>query len=275
MGKKIIEDVNFEGFYNEYTKVCGTTHNQEDWSNHLKSSDWLKNNGIKSSAYWIFPQLLALYAKHTPPKLDNGQIDSANYFKSTMDLLDPWNRGLILFTLINLRGLVLKDQYKSPNKEFCGLVPLVMAAHKKYNSIPYSRWSRDGLNKIVPKDLCEAMLFTDIPQLPKEELLEARNNGLIIRSGLKEGSHRSPISSHRVYNVENVEVQRLPKLVQVILLQIWCAHPLNRNEYMILDPLNWDNTPEPLEDSSIFAKEVDVTTSKKCDNFDELDIPWA
>lgn len=31
-----------------------------------------------------------------------------------------------------------------------------------------------------------------------------------------------------------------------MLTQVWVAHPSLRNEYMVLDPVNWDQMPEPL-----------------------------
>ena len=63
----------------------------------------------------------------------------------------------------------------------------------------------------------------------------------------------------------------MPKLTQTMLTQCWLAHPKHRNPYMILDPQNWDQMPEPLTSSEIFLK---PTTKKVVVQDTAGDLPW-
>lgn len=231
---------------------------------------------INSSHVWLLPQIFAYIGKLNKfTYLDDGKIDSSSYMRNNF-VPDSWHKGLYKYLMTDPRGTIVSQQNKSENRNYCALVPLILAAHKQYNDIPYSSWSKEGLDKLVNSSLHEMMVFTQIPEYTKEDLLEIRDKGLLVGSGSKRGTSRNPLTTFALYGLKNIDVDMhyAPALVKLVLTQIWCAHPLNRNEYMILDPLNWDNMPEPLEDSSIFVKEVE-TTSKKQNNFDEMDIPWA
>ena len=59
------------------------------------------------------------------------------------------------------------------------------------------------------------------------------------------------------------------KLIIAIMLQIWIAHPTRRTKYMILDPMNWDNTPEPIIDDSIFLED-EKPTKKETLTWDDM-----
>ena len=49
-------------------------------------------------------------------------------------------------------------------------------------------------------------------------------------------------------------------------VQIWVAHPNNRNHLMVLDNENWDSLPEPLE-----VSEVVKPSTEQFEIYD----PWA
>jgi hypothetical protein len=161
---------------------------------------------------------------------------------------DPFNMGLYYFCMHNTRHLA--KQYTSDNAPYCALVPLILAAHKKMNGIAYSDWDATELNYVVNPALYVAMT-TIVPEYTREELLEFRTTGLTVKSGDKAGVVKSPVTTYSLNGLpwtvgERVGPGQLPQLVRMMVCQTWCAHPSNRNKYMILDPADWDGMPEPL-----------------------------
>jgi hypothetical protein len=202
-----------------------------------------------------------------------GQIDPK---VTTQRIFNRFNhlddRGLWIFTQLNSRSNWLPAQYKDPGRQWCSLVPLILYAFRLNHSIPYSRWSREGLGWAVHSNLYSAMLC-EPPQLSREELLEIRSQGLRVKSGARTGDNRSPATTYRLYGVTHPEFRILPELAQVMLAQIWCAHPENRTKYMILDPKNWDQMPEPLITTDVFVTSGAKTKVAKKDDY-VLDLPW-
>jgi hypothetical protein len=198
-----------------------------------------------------------------------GQIDprlTAKQIFQEFKSLD--DRGLWLWTQVDSRSNWLQAQYKDPDRQWCALVPTILYSFKSLHSIPYSRWNRDGLHWLVNHNLATAMLSTP-PKLSTEEILEIRLHGLRVKTGSKTGDMRKPETTYKLYGITNSDVRMLPELAQVMLTQIWCAHPQNRTKYMILDPENWDRMPEPLVNNEIFAPApVDMPWNVS------QDLPW-
>jgi hypothetical protein len=203
-----------------------------------------------------------------------GQIDPK---LTTQRIFNGFNhlddRGLWIFLQLNSKSGWLPSQYKDPGRQWCTLVPHLLYAFKANHSIPYSRWSRQGLDWAVNRSLCEAMLC-DVPEFTVDELLDIRQHGLRVKSGSKTGDNRNPATTYKLYGTTHPEFRRLPELAQVMLAQIWCAHPENRTKYMILDPKNWDQMPEPLVTAEIFvAPAAKQKTNVKMPQ-GEVKLPW-
>jgi len=201
-----------------------------------------------------------------------GQIDPKATVKRIFNGFNTLDdRGLWIFTQLNSRSTWLPSQYKDPNRQWCTLVPTILYAFKVNHQVPYSRWSRSGLERAVNHSLCQAMLC-EPPDIDREELLEIRMHGLRVKSGSKTGDTRNPASTYKLYGITHPEFRRLPELAQAMLAQIWCAHPENRTKYMILDPKNWDLMPEPLVSSEVFV--VPAAKIKVAKKEYTLDLPW-
>lgn len=208
---------------------------------------------------------------------NSGLIDPKYYIKDNFQP-DAWHKGLYYFLMADPRGnVIFGTQTKKENLPFCGLVPLILAAHKKYNNIPFNKWSLDGLSGVVNSSLCEVMhLKGKAPTFDKEYLLELREEGLVVKSGKNAGSIRKAHTAYGltgISRVKNPEFTALPKLAQIILTQTWAASPMCRNKYMILDLNDWDNMPEPLDSSEIFNDNSGVVwQEKKKDS--PVELPW-
>lgn len=226
--------------------------------------NFITTYGIKAKS-WVYPQLLAEVGKWTVTR-DGDRISSQAFILSNLKG-NLTNLGFYYFLMHNARALV--KQTKGQEAFYCGLVPLILAAQKKYNGIKYSEW--DDVVKLVNPSLYLAMTCNP-PEYTADELLLARTEGLV-----KAGKAMNPASGYGIYkNRGNVVrpdgtelpgIGHLPMLAKMMLCQTWCAHPLNRNEYMILNPNDWDNMPEPLVDTEVIA-------SESIDTSQGYDLPW-
>lgn len=216
---------------------------------------FINTNSIASKSDWFFPQMLAKFAEVPVARNATGLIDG-NSFTSNLDTLEL--RSLFLLAKYSQRGEMLKAQTTLANREYSSLVPLILAAHKKYNNVPYSDWDPSTLHLVVEKNLCEAML-SDIPEVTKEEILAIREYGLTVKSGATAGSIRNPETTYSLYIGKDTPISDLPTLAKIMLCQTWCAHPNNRSKYAILNPVDWDGTPEDLV--TVEVKKPLATTS--------------
>jgi hypothetical protein len=109
---------------------------------------------------------------------------------------------------------------------------------------------------LVEEDLAEAMVCT-VPFISSGDLQEIIRFGSIVKEGAKAGTFRDPRWAHKLYGLKSYPLAldtkfvELPDYAQAMVAQIWCAHPSNRTEHMILDPNNWDNMPPALLSSDV------------------------
>jgi hypothetical protein len=192
-----------------------------------------------------------------------------------MHFKTPYMMGLYRFLMLDTRGSYLTKQYKGDARNYSALVPLIMSAFKRYHNIPYCAWKRDELKWIVNPELCKAMLFDDMPEaviredgflgapgFTKDTLLQLRDQGLTWKSGPNVGTLRNALYTHTLYGMQGTVFDEVPDLAQVMLTQIWCAHPENRTKYMVLVPDAWDNIPVSLISPTMFITPVYSSTSE-------------
>lgn len=204
------------------------------------------------------------------PAAAKGQISARSLVKSL--LTDETMRGLYRFLMLDSRSCYLEKQYTSPNKSWCALVPLIMSAFKIHKGVPYSHWNKGELIGIVNPKLYSAMTWQP-EEISRDTIIEARTQGLLIKTGKGQGDYRNPVHTFKLYGTTGLS--ELPEYVQTMLAQIWCAHPNNRTKYMILDWVNWDKIPAELIDTEVisFSKPA-VKDSPYIYNSEPSDLPW-
>lgn len=204
------------------------------------------------------------------PHTDEGQVSSARLYRSM--ITDDTMKGLYQFLMMDTRSSYLDKQYTAPSKSWCALVPLILSAFKIHKGVPYSHWDKSQIVGLVNGKLYDAMT-ADIPEFSKDELIMARQEGLLTKTGPSAGKLRNPLHTYRLWGVKAFE--GIPEYAQTILAQIWCAHPNNRTKYMILDPVKWDNIPESLITTDVLAPTISY---EKYNNLslgsEPLDLPW-
>ena len=229
---------------------------------------------------WVMPQIIS-WLTHKPLNMESistsgnvlqFRVDGLKVLDYCFDRTSKWDLGLYQFLMLDSRSSWLKSQYKPEGRAYCSLVPLIPYAFKLNKGIPYHQWDRDTLKWVVNHSLCEAMLC-EVPEgLTRDEILEARDQGLMYKTGAKAGQSRNPISTYKLYDTTGTRLYGLPELAQTMLAQIWCAHPENRTKYMVLDPENWDKIPTPLVSQHIFKAEPSFT--KPAPKKSNPDMPW-
>jgi hypothetical protein len=204
---------------------------------------------------WVLPQMKSHFGAWTAVKNDEGKYCGLSTVRANCN--NDFDRGLWYIAQRPRSGLIKGQGVRLYSLgEFNNLVPLILNSFKIYQNIPYSSWSRDTLNYIVDEELCESMLET-VPVLGIDEVVELRNFGLRVQTGDKKGTIRSPQTTAMLYGMRtyhNTEIASLSRYSLVMLAQIWCAHPANRTQHMILDPNNWDYMPPPAVQMEIFKK---------------------
>ncbi len=243
------------------------TEKGEEWFNK-----WITEHKIKQCGSFIYPQLRAYLATFELNSAGvDGTISGTQFWRDNIDTKDPWMLGMVRFILLDTpRGSTLKDQNKEDGRNFSALVPIVLSAFKFSQDIPYSKWERRTLNQVVDPQLLEAMLHeSEYPDsedyfvqrfgFTTEELLEVRQRGMLVLSGKTAGKVKDPRTATGITNVTLPGFAKMPRLTKIMATQIWCAHPVNRNKYAVLDPLDWDSTPPNLAgDDTLFVSTADT-----------------
>ena len=113
---------------------------------------------------WFGPQLLAelgAYDYQNTCGDENGDLtlEGLEYFLESMT---PRMRGLMLFATnprTKCKGFGTHTWTESDLLPYCGLVPLFLAAQKKFNGLSYSKWYNLPLDNLVEPNLLKPMQY--------------------------------------------------------------------------------------------------------------------
>jgi hypothetical protein len=217
-----------------------------------KLSNLLKDMGLSSFLEDLGEQVLAYisssYKFSNIPSIYLGTNVKSDWDKGLHKLLTKANRSKLTKTKLTDKKIL----------PYCSLVPMYMAAHKKYDGTAYVNWERDGLEHLVDEQLYKAMTVA-IDHPCRQEDLDSRLAAREI--ALKGGT---PATAYRLYTSPE-PFKNLPTLAKHMLFQTWCAHPVNRNNYMILNPWDWDDMPKPL---------IEVSVIEECGTRPHSQNPW-
>jgi hypothetical protein len=236
---------------------------------------WSIKNSISQKLTWLPHQLLAYFGTWKAVKDDTGKYSATlTSDANTRARGDYYALGSALLAT-STRTNFFKDapkgnqQYKSVINP---LVPIILAGFKKYQGIPYSEWNPAGLEIFLDPELAKLVGVT-VPELSVSELIALRNTAVTDKQGTRAGIPNNPATCTKLNHLGDTAIGHLPKLAKYMVLQTWAAHPSNRNEYMILDPNNWDRIPDPLVSKDIFLhKPLQAAQTKTVYSYS--DLPW-
>lgn len=238
---------------------------------------WATKNMLAQKLSWLPHQLLAYFGTWTAHKDESGKYSATlTWDANTRQRGDYYALGSALLAT-SARTNFFKDapkgnqQYKSAINP---MVPIILAGFKKFQGINYSDWSLVGLETLLDADLAKLIGVT-VPEISHSDLLALRNTALTDRSGLRANIPNNPATCTKLNHLSDTALGHLPKLAKYMVLQTWACHPSNRNEYMILDPNDWDNIPEPLVSKDIFLQQTPKPVVSRPAQFaDNTDLPW-
>lgn len=235
-------------------------------------TSWCETHKLDRFSTWMLPQLVAQIGSWTLSRDQQGLPDAATTFRRACEV--PRNRGLWQLTRV-ARSLLLKNQVREP--DYAAYTPLVLLAFRRIQGVPYSAWQTSPHLRWVLEPLlyeCCSLGSEQIEVLQHispTRLLEIREQGLTPRTG-KSLLPKPAQSTWRLFHIDDTELAGFPIRTQTMVTQCWLAHPKNRRDTMILDPVNWDNIPPPLITTELFTP-TPVAASTKPASVEEP-APW-
>jgi len=213
------------------------------------------NYALGSLVAKVLPEIVELIGTFHVTRNSEGLVSGLQFCKDHFNT--PQRMGIHRLLTLNSKSDFLEKQYKGDGRYYCALVPIIMYAIRKAKNIQYSEWDRSEIKYVMHSKLAEAMLWEgNVPD--NDTLLADRTVALTVQSGAKIGTVRDPVSTYRLFGTTDTCYEGMPEYVGVMLSQIWCAHPVNRHRYMVLDPINWDNVPVALVQENLL-KDTKVT----------------
>lgn len=228
----------------------------------------LEGTDFQPLAGWLLPQSLAFLAREMPAqKNEQGKYDAVETLKNAIakgvghpfDATQnkSWINGFIKYLTTSPRGSIIAGRATSAEMlPYAANVPLFLAAYKKFSNIKYSEWDVESLKWVTDDTLYQMMSSPFDREYTREELLELRDLGSTIKSGVKNGTIKNPISTTSISKTGDAVFDALPRMTKIVLCQVWVAHPSFWHDYMILDPKSWDTKPEKLIESDVVVQTV-------------------
>lgn len=228
--------------------------------------DLAKEHYLSAYNNWMLPQINAYLATWKLKRGDDGRVDCNATAKH--NITTKWDLGVWRVLTRLKRGSLVKVQSNPEFVNFSALVPIILAAHKRFNGVKYMEWDVKEDCHLIDKALLDAMLYRDCPDLGSGRLLELREQGLTTKTGANAGKVSKATSSWCLKGMGDTELAEAPKLFGTMLTQIWVADPSLRTEYMVLDPYDWDRMPSPLVSERILIAPAVAIKEET------VDMPW-
>lgn len=218
---------------------------------------------------WMLPQIAAYYGSWEPVT-NSGKI--CPRLTARQNMTTHWSIGLWRVVTQLKRSSLVATQNLAHSVNYSSVVPIILMGLKRYKNTPYTSWQLDHKDTIVESKLLEAMLWRndEVYHLPRAELLKIRELGLTVKTGDRTGTQNRATNQWCLRGVGLTGLGSTPQLVQTMLTQIWVCHPSLRTNLMILDPYNWDSTPEPLIQAEVLDAAAPKTNTVQYSNA----LPW-
>lgn len=254
--------------------------------------DWntLDQPFLKDNHSWVLPQVLAFF-NHNVRLCRTGELISASATLRALhaDLLEsrvkfPSGRvvsnreltSLFQFANYSPRGQIVSgNQILGSNQRYAASVPLLLSSFKEYRNVSYMSWdyTDPAILQLLDKDNQEVIQYIgqDFPDL---DFLEIRELGRTIKSGTREGRQTPYTSCTSVNGIKDPDFKKLPRLVKLMLCQLWVYHPTTRH------PLAWTNLQDldqpapPLVGAEVFDVSTENTGRKAKPQPELQKLPW-
>jgi len=202
-----------------------------------------------------------------------------------------WLQGFILYLTHSPRGEILHTRQKQSDSSGCryaASIPLILSAFKQYRNIGYEEWD---WNEAFSEDLkveksVRAWVdrdFLDVVKYRYSDRVEFSTEDLLAFRDYTNAKGRALTAVTTVYS-NDPDFKVLPRLVKLMLLQLWIYHPTIRHPLAVTNLDNFDEPVPPLATSDIVQDSLpwDVGSSGTVERKKTLknrlasagDIPW-
>lgn len=247
---------------------------------------------LQANHHWVLPQVLAFFNQNLRlERGSSGKISSAATLRALhADLLDArvkFQTGKVvqpedITTMLQYlkyapRGDILYGKQGLPtNVRYSAPVPLLLSAVKEYRNVGYEEWDYGdpGIKHVLDKDLYDLIQYrsTDFSDF---DLLEIRELGRTIKSGARMGRQTPYASCTAVNGIQDPDFRGLPRLLKLMLTQMWLYHPTVRHPLMWTNLLDLDTAAPPLVDQDVLTPTPSETRGRKARESEPLDkLPW-
>lgn len=259
----------------------------------ISQLDWslLDLPRLQANHHWVLPQVLAFFNQNLRLERVGSKISGSATLRALhADLLESrvkFQTGKVaqpqdITTMLQLlnhapRGEILYGKQGSPaNIRYSAPVPLLLSALKEYRNVGYEEWDYQdpGIRHILDKDLYDLiqhkhMDFSDF------DLLEIRELGRTVKSGARAGRQTPYASCTAVNGIPDPDFRGLPRLLKLMLTQMWLYHPTVRHPLMWTNLQDLDEPAPPLVDAEVFSDSEPETRGRKAKPQPELQkLPW-
>ena len=257
----------------------------------ISQLDWstLDLPRLQANHHWVLPQVLAFFnhnlqlvrvgekisssatlrALHADllefrVKFQTGKIATSDDLTTMLQYLNHAPRGELLY---GKQGLPTNIRYSAP-------VPLLLSGLKEYRDVGYEEWdySDPGIRHLLDKDLYDLIQYktTDFTDF---DLLEIREQGRTVKSGARAGKQTPYASCTAVNGIQDPDFRGLPRLLKLMLTQMWLYHPTVRHPLMWTNLSDLDKAAPSLVDAEVFeTPTARGTASREAPPLDKL--PW-
>lgn len=242
-------------FYNKY---------KDSENKEADLIEFAKEQGLKKATSWFIPQAQARLVQRYPAK----KVGEKYSIVETLGSMANEDKMIYFIFLDNTRSHYITGSMTTV-PQYCSLVPLVLAAYKKYANINYSDWDSESYSLGIHSGLLDC-INTNTKQLVGycNEFIENNHHEEGLK-GLKVESYRDEdylnlmrfiratkvddVASHKP-SLARTPFAKTPKWLPMIELQLWVAQPRYHNDYMILNIRNLDDRPKPLVEKKLLVE---------------------
>jgi hypothetical protein len=244
---------------------------------------------LQANHTWVLPQVLAFFNSVVRLERVDGKISSSATLRALhADLLESRVRfqsgrvlgsgelsGLFAYINHSPRGEILYGKQSAPTcARYGAAVPLLLSAFKELRNVPYGAWDYTDPKITAFLDKDTAAVVPHIGQeFPDLDLVEIRELGRTVKSGARAGRQTPYVSCTSINGIPDPDFRALPRLVKLMLCQVWLYHPTVRHPLAWTNLLDLDSPAPSLVDTEILD-EPETRGRKAKPEPEPLKLPW-
>lgn len=213
-----------------------------------------------------------LFQFQTQIKLWGEQLTSGRVLWEGVPLDPQFVLGLLRVLNRNPRGDILGTGTRQSSEEgsrYSAPVPLVLSAFKQFRNIGYEEWDWNGIESLSDLDWfmdkdCQYIVEhrgADMSVWDPDSLLQFREQA---------NYNQKPLHQVTTANkIQDSKFMKLPRIIKLLLLQLWVFHSSIRHPLAITNLENFDEPAKPLVDSEIVVRPVE-----QLEVASDVKLPW-